>query len=340
MSEDNKVEIEDTTSRQEQETALDQLKAFVFQIGLSGILLWGFVIGSAALEYFVRGTKGNFVVLLVAEVVFIWRMNVLTALLSNTTCEGRPFVRFMMKLSGFDNYRMLTGMAMVDLSGKFTRASFVAHALTVSDGHDADFVAEVRRGIFSFAAPAAEVLGIGGVAAVSFAVGTLLLQGGLLLRTHLKISTQLAKTQDREATQSMGISSCIDDFSTLADLSCLAPVEKIFSLAAIPYELEDANDSFRIWDQMKTETFKDFAHILPDTLVSIYLQVALFDIAFDGLDNWQKGRAIFSLFFSWAGAMNVARGMLQKCHLFPIMSGLTIIIIGMYPFAKVCVIFS
>ncbi|CAE8680488.1 unnamed protein product [Polarella glacialis] len=327
-SEEGKVEIENTQTIAEQTLALEHLHVLLVQIVLSGGIIWVFVGGFAILSFVVPAlAKASTLALVMSGVVMIWRISVLTDLLSKTTFEGRPCVRFMVKLSGFDNYRVLTAMALLDLSGMFTRAAFVARALIEDTRHGAAFEEEVRRSYFAFALPVVQRLGLGGVVVLTFAAGVIT-QGALFWRSLREVRRSLPQ---RLLGGSMGISESLDDYGGLADWACLGPAAKVFSLAAFPKALTDGNDAYRVWDQMRTGTIRTLARLLPDTILSLYLQAALFRVSCAGQDTAQTRKEVFAMFCSWASAMNTSRVLLQQGHLLTVTSGLLVVALSIYP---------
>ena len=89
---------------------------------------------------------------------------------------------------------------------------------------------------------------------------------------HAKeFTNKLQRTKQRLSTESMGMAEVFDDFGAIANWSMLKPIGKLFSCAAVPLELADPNDAFRIWDKIKTEAINAFANLLPDNLFQSWL---------------------------------------------------------------------
>lgn len=333
-----KVEIEDTETSEMRAQALEHLQTILLEILLSGAILWGVVVGFGLLAYaFPVCAKGSALVLLVTGALLLWRIRILTSLMSKTSFEGRPFVRFMVHLSGFDNYYALIAMALLDLSGKFTRALFVVASLHASTSYSLRFESAVGQTTIAFLAPVVRTLGLGGAVVASYIVGAVLIQSLLMLTSLYTVCFYLhqarAATQDEECDESdlhMGMSECLDDVGVLADWAMLGPVAKVFSLAAIPLEFEDENDAYRLWEHIRAEVLRVLVHILPDTIFSMYLQVILLRLIPDS-NVKAKVYGALSILFSWASAMNKARNMLRLGHVLPVTSALVIIFLGLFP---------
>jgi hypothetical protein len=204
----------------------------------------------------------------VAVIEFMFRR------VSASTVEGRPFTRFIDQDGKF-MCAMGVGFAALDFMGKFTRALFVGEAVRCSFGSSVcevdirwETFLEERHSIFL---PLVRTFGFGGFALLSWMIGPVLIQGGTMLLHAKEFTNKLQCTKQSLSTESMGMAEVFDDFGAIANWSMLKPIGKLFSCAAVPLELADSNDAFRIWDKIKTEAINAFANLLPDNLFQSWL---------------------------------------------------------------------
>jgi len=340
-----KVEIEDTTSAEMQEVAQQRLDALFRPLLPTGLLLWTVIVASGVgfglNSHCSRGAGSTaYVVLALCGIFQVWSIERLTRIASRTTFEERPLVRMMCQLSGLDCYPMQVGWALLDLSGKFTRALFVGQAVHCSKelGVDEKLVAAFRTSALSFLVPIIDRMGLGGLAVASFTSGPLLFQGLCMLHSW---KTFYAKRKEvRNPEISMGMSKVMDDYAAVADWAMLNPLAKVFNLAAIPLQLEDDDDVYRMWDRMRTMAITNFSNLLPDNIFQMWLMVRWISYTFKGNiwdDHGQLLGAVrlnFAICTSWATAMYAAWTLLKMNCRLTVMIAFVIFTLGLDPLIR------
>uniref|UniRef100_A0A7S4RLE1 Uncharacterized protein n=1 Tax=Alexandrium monilatum TaxID=311494 RepID=A0A7S4RLE1_9DINO len=205
-------------------------------------------------------------------------LNRITILLSQTEVEGRPLLRLLSTLSGFDNYYVMTALCLADTFSRFTRAQFVGYIAHCHSGVDAPFT-ELFEGygrIQDFMA----WMGIAGLAHVSFITGPILIQFGYMLCLNRKIRTELKEADGRFPGEDMEVMDSVDDLAALMNWAMLAPAGKVLEMAALPLNLDGDEDVERLWDGMKTKVYVYLARDIPDGIMQMNLQAFFFCIVF------------------------------------------------------------
>jgi hypothetical protein len=336
---DCKVEIEDVGECDDpvvaRKAALERLYELWKQILICGVTVLSVIFLCAFITYLdVKVYEFTPFVLIPLSIFHLWRIVIMTKLLSNTTFEKRPLVRMMFNLSGFDKYRMLTALAFMDLMGRFTRATFAVQALRTQSKYNEQFLLHLEQSWWFWTRPVMEHLGYGGVAALSLAVGPLLMQGGFMLYLVHNMRTHLAKVASR-VSGGVGGEMLLDEYGALADWASMLPMQKVFTCAATPLALEDRNDARRFWGLMCTESLRVLVRIIPDSIISMNLQVAFLQLTFQSMGRFQQAHAVFSLFTTWASAMNTARGLALQFHAVTVFAALIIILPSIMPVVRV-----
>jgi hypothetical protein len=331
-SQEKKVEIEDTEeSVKMQQDALEHLHRLLRFVLSTGIFLWGSLFAFTALAlaypmcYSIR-----YLVLGALTLALVHQIHLVTQMLSNTTFEGRPLVRFIALLDGFDNYRVTAAVAILDFGARFTRAMFIVFVLHTSTQINDRFVASVGNSRLPFLAPFVKYFELSGLCIISF-VGSFVVQGTLMLYSLRKIQLALRIARLRPEGESLSINHVLADYGVVANWAMLNPAAKIFSLAAVPVVLEDRNDAHRLWDQMRTGAIRTLVHVVPDTIISLYLQSALLGLSVNSMSWMMKATRAGAILCSWASAMATAYSLLKMKHVLTVTVGLTIMCMATYP---------
>jgi len=290
-------------------------------------------LGAAVSAYWMAALDQNIVftlsVLAVLTVLYVHQLNGATQMMSDTTFEGRFFCGIMHKMSGFDNYRVLSAMSVLDLGGSLTRALFVTHALHVSMDLEDKF--SEHTGQWLLGGHWVNVVGFGGVAVFWFGIG-LLLQFAYLMYSFRVVRHDLTAAKKRSGSRSnMQINTCMDDLGAMAEWAKLKPVAQTFALASLPMSYDDLNDVYRVWDGMRTTVLRNMVKLYTDTVVSLFLQTLLFELTFSHLPWMDQAKFALSFFFSWAAAMQSCVGMLRMNTLLSVSGGLATIFLMLNP---------
>merc|ERR1712032_1175107 len=96
-----------------------------------------------------------------------------------------------------------------------------------------------------------DMLDITGLAVMSFITGPVLIQFGYMFWLRRKLDKELQEAQDKKPGEDMKITDSVDDLSALMQWAMLTPAGKVFSLAAVPVNIDDDEDVDRLWDRMK-----------------------------------------------------------------------------------------
>lgn len=294
------VEIEDTENDDEVQKAVEAVESVLWSTVYAGAQVHALILGYGLWVWLDPATgvqfsmPASFVVIL----LHFYSVNVMSKNLSLLKFEGRPLARMMFSFSGMDDFRFQSAFSAISITGRFSRVVFVAHMVDASDDLVEAF--HVHYPVVS------AQFSLGNVALISMFVA-LLFTCWLFLKSFCEIDRclQLSKQNRR-----MGISLCMDDLGALADCALLDPIAKVWGVAALPSTLEDLNDAYRVWDKMRTDTIRSFVKVMPDSIVSLYVQVIVFSLTYKGMHWVSKMSLCGSIFVSWASALNVARDML------------------------------
>lgn len=348
-----KVEIEDTELIALQEPAWQRIQELWSPILPSGAILWSLVVGCGLMAGLFSDCRSGaplyiYVVLALATGFQILTIEKLSILMSRTTFEGRPMVATMHKLSGLSGYHFLVGFAMLDLSGKFTRALFVGHALKCSDADrglgllslNDKFKVAFDSSRFAFLSPVVDFMGIGGFSLSLFLFGTLLFQGFFMMRSLDSVLSQLKRSKDHLGKpHSMGLYLIMDDFAAVAGWSVLNPVRRVFDTCALPIAMEDWNDAHRIWDQMRTKAYGTLANVMPDAVFMMGLQARFLALGYSELQRGGVMKILFSVGCSLFTVLTTVRTMWNYNAVLPCIVACTLGGLSLEPILRIVFVF-
>ena len=273
-SDNDKVELEDAENEEMSEVAWNRWLELFLPIIPVGCFLWGAAVLIAVLLPMLElagdaSAKVAYIPLFLGVCVQVAVLEYMFRLVTRSTVEGRPFIRF---ISQDGKYMCLMGVgfAILDFMGTFTRAMFVGQAVRCSflEPHCAvdemwvDFLAK-KHSIFL---PLVQRFGFGGFSVLLWVIGPVIIQGGIMLMHLRAFLKELTRCNVGPEGTSMGMSEVFDDLGAVANWAMLKPIGKLFSCAAVPLELVDENDAFRIWDKIKTDSLETLADLLPDSM--------------------------------------------------------------------------
>jgi len=283
------------------------------------------------------------VVLMIAAAILVWQTEVLTKRLSRATLEGRPLVRMIASGTGLSSYYATTMFAVLDLSGKFTRAMFVGHALHCSASIDDRFADSFAKSPMAFLEPIIRSVGFGGLSLISFVVGPILIQGSFML-FNLRVVRRYFRRMRTERVgvqgMSMGITPCLDELSALADWAVLKPIAQVIGVASIPNVLEDTNDAGRMWDRTVVTCLTTVVNLVPDNVFQVCMMARFFALTFDTTDDFAKAKLLFSMFCSIASALKIAAEMIACDLRLTVSVGVLLILFFVEPIVRTLAAFG
>lgn len=314
VTDEPKIEIEDTVDVQMQEVAMKHLNRIFRPILPTGVFMWMLIVGSGvaigkATDCRSGDNPAIYAVLVVACAILYWQIDSMTRLLSKTTIEERPMVRIIMTGTGLGSHLAATGFAMLDLSGKFTRAMFVGHALHCSGDIDDTFANSFLNSPLKSIEPIIRSIGFGGLCLISFVIGPILFQGTFMFYNLCVVRWYFRRARKERmgnVNKSMGVCPCLDELAAIADWAELKPISKILGFAAIPTSLEDEVDFQRMWNRTLISCVTTLVNIIPDNVFQVCMMARFFALTFDATDDYSKAKLVFSMFCSTASAMKVA----------------------------------
>lgn len=295
-----KVELEDTENSEEKtKMALERLRSILDRLKWTGIILWTLLLVGGAIAGFGsdcdNGTPGfYFIIPIFAAGFLLYRLNQFTVLLSQTTIEGRYLVKMMMIPDGFDAYRVVAAMSLVDMFGRFTRATFVGYAIMCDDAINDLFTDSFANSPLAFITPVIDTLGLGGLAALAFIIGPVILQGGNALYNYMVMKRPLDNPVDYHETTH--ITNCMDELAAVAHWAMMVPAAKVLEGAALPYTWEDDNDAKRLWGSIKTMAILSTVRVVSDNIFQMILQARFFALAYPALDFFGKANILLLAF--------------------------------------------
>eukprot|EP00927_Polykrikos_kofoidii_P079475 TRINITY_DN7625_c0_g1_i2.p1 TRINITY_DN7625_c0_g1~~TRINITY_DN7625_c0_g1_i2.p1 ORF type:complete len:464 (+),score=51.39 TRINITY_DN7625_c0_g1_i2:187-1392(+) len=272
----DRFEIELTKTEEQRKTALEHYKN----------MFWTFLVTALAMRVLadfgglcaglssdcVNGVPAIwFVVIVVAVIIQLIQTERMTVLLSRFTHEDRPLFKLMTKPSGLDQHRVVAALGVLDLVGRFTRASFVGYALQCGERIDHILTESFSDGLFEPIRPVVRQLGMGGMAALFFIVGPVLISSFYLTVISRYLYEKLTKF-DPAADGPMGYSLYMDDFAAMAMTARLQPISNVLDKCSVPKKLESTTDIIRMWEHIKSEALMLGAKILPDNIMQMQLQ--------------------------------------------------------------------
>jgi hypothetical protein len=333
---DEKTEIEDTNGDEHMRTeACKRLHEFLHEILVCGGALWTMMLLSGVIVWADSTctlAKLAPILLIPIGTFQVWRIERMTVLMSKTLINSRPMTGIMLAFKGWtSNYKAATAFSVLDMFSRFTRVAFAARALTChqAEQHSVQIVKHLKHTFLFFVTGTLKHLSFGQLCALSWAFSAIVVQGWFLLLELLLVWRNIKKAEEWHGDS--GIIDVLDDFGALANWAVMKPVEHTFIAAAVGDTLETRNDGRRLFDRMVTITKMELVHIIPDTMVSMTLQVALLEVTFASQTTFERSHAIFAIMISWASAMVTARSMMHKGHVLPGLAALTIILLGAGP---------
>jgi hypothetical protein len=307
------VELEDTTTEEEQQAALERMKEFFHPLIPVGCVLYALSLGGGYFSgLYCDCSKGpatwglGFVGLAVCIQMF-W-LNKMTILISQSKVEGRPLLRLLKTLEGLDNYHVMSVLAAVDTFSRYTRAQFVGYLQHCNAGVDQPFEEVYQND--GFYGKVMDWLGIEGLALWSFIAGPIIVQFGYMAFLNHKLDKERDEAKERVGMKdeegqivTMAITDSIDDLAALMTWATLTPAGKVMSLAAVPLELETMDDVHRLWDRMLTETWVVAARNIPDGVIQMTLQAWFLCLVFPGIDFTIKAQLLLNIILASVGVV-------------------------------------
>lgn len=345
-----KVEIEDTKTREAREDAIARLQAFKMPILAVGFSLQAMIVlamlctlATADCE---TGTSKNqllvtIVVALCMFAVLFGTVDHLLNLQSNTTFEGVPLVRFSIQTAFLDmppsNPHILTVLVLNAAYGKIAGAAFIGRIIMCSAERDASLHDHTLNSLFHAWSTGHRThdaaFGLSAVATVFFIV-PLLIQFARMYRSVRSIRRAFDgfQSQPEEGHGAhLCIGECIDDFSSIADWALLLPVAKVFEKAAFPLALADENDAARIWDLLKTRACAQAANLFPDAIVKLWLCCINFVLVANAKGPMDKAQLALLAASSAATALVAGLGLIKRSFCLTVLIGLLIVVSVILP---------
>eukprot|EP00927_Polykrikos_kofoidii_P051874 TRINITY_DN45650_c0_g1_i1.p1 TRINITY_DN45650_c0_g1~~TRINITY_DN45650_c0_g1_i1.p1 ORF type:complete len:466 (-),score=58.18 TRINITY_DN45650_c0_g1_i1:79-1476(-) len=304
-------EIEHTDSEEDRTKALNHYWK----------LFWTFLLTGAAIRILsdfgglFAGLSGDcvsgfspiwFLAIGTAVIIQLVMIELTTRLLSSFTHEGRPISKMMTMPSGLDQYRVVTALGVLDLVGRFTRASFVGYAWKCGRGIDDILVESFGDGMMAMFQPVVAFLGIGGMAGLFFIVGPIVISGSYMAYCTTEVHRKLREF-DVSVGGPMKLATMIDDFAAMASWANLTPIATVLNRCAVPLNLDEDDDIVRVWEHIKTGALMLAAKVIPDNIMQMELQARFLGIAWPVLDIGTKLN-ILLLAFLPAGIDTVLSG--------------------------------
>lgn len=356
-SSDEKVEIEDIKHREDKWRALAQLDKFCRMVP-EGLLLWigtyvsGFTIGfhvdcstgQMPEEWGFLARHATYCVLIPATIYLLWQINTMTNLMSKTTFEGKPFVRFIHSANGANNYYVQIFFAAMTLSSMVTRAVFAGRVMQCGRNEDTHYdrtFTESYVGTSSeFLIPIVKPLGFGGMAAISVFGGAFLIQGGLFLSSLTLIWRKVGAIQNdliEEVPEEPGldINQYLQTYAALADWAILKPCSFVFFCSALPLQLDDKEDYYRCWRACKMKAITIIVNLIPDSFLMTWLMANYYVLAFDTQSLMANVTMMFSMVCTIAVCFNTAHSLIQQDFTFTAVYGVLIVLLFIDPIIRI-----
>jgi len=307
------VELEDTTTVEMQQRALERMKEFFHPLIPVGCVLYALSLGGGYFSgLFCDCSKGpatwGFGFAGLAVCIQMYWLNKMTILISQSSVEGRPLLRLLKTLEGLDNYHVMSVLAAVDTFSRFTRAQFVGYLQHCNAGVDKPFTEVFQYdGVYG---EMMDMMGIEGLAFWSFITGPILIQFGYMWflknkldREREEARAKVGKTDEEGEIESMEITDSIDDLGALMSWATLTPAGKVIDLAAVPLDIEDDEDVHRLWDRMLTFTWVTAARNIPDGVIQMTLQAWFLCLVYPGIDFSIKAQLLLNIILASVGVV-------------------------------------
>lgn len=359
-SDEAKVELEDVRNNPETgeayppetlaanvASAKEHLTEIVGMVMRTGVMLWILVncAGLAALtsDCKVGPPAWSTIFLVAAIIIQVHQLHWVTLKMSLLKIEDRAMLSMIRGFSGLDAYRLMCIFAVLDMLGRFSRAQFVGFAIVCDDAYNDELYESFDKSPLAFLTPFLRTVGgLGGLAALSWLAGPMLISQGYMVYCWRTVKFHLKKASeedDAEDDNDWHVTSMMDELGSLAQWAMLDPAGKVLQKAALPQLVEDADDAIRTWQALTSKSYAMAAKLIPDNVIQMQLQARFLALAFNGMDNSSRIQIVGSFVLTAGDALFSSLDIILLNMRLPVLLGGAVFLLSLEPIIRVIAAF-